>query len=456
MKTVLKFRFGLAALLLAGLAASSCAREDVEVEPVDLSEIIEESLPPKQSAIYKHIADHKKERTRAGEMVKLEPVIYEGDTVMYIANYGDGWEVFSNSTTMPMVLMRSETGRLDAASMRENPAFAYFFKMSKENLAAEMHDAGAEAQPGSEEWVDFGVQSINGGPRRKPAPDPLVLIGSSPLIIQRDSPIGHLLTTAWHQNSPYNQFVPKKKDEVSHYPTGCSPIAVAQYLYFWHFKYGVPVNSVTSASYDSSNNLYVFSGSSSTIWNSMPLGTESPLPTYKEAEPAALLVGNLARIMQTKFEVDSAGKASGSTIRANYIACINAQTGQNLSAKKFSAESIYNLIKASKPVVTSLGGDEGGHTAVTDYTRREFGYRDFYYVPARLVDTTEPWEEGMGPRPGNYGSGDMTIERRLVSTSYYFKMNWGNGSWSSDPEVNGALLEVTYDGTRFTSIIGIY
>ena len=85
----LKNWFGLAALMLAGLVASSCAREDVEVDG---------ALPTKESAIYKHIADHKKERTRAGDPVRLEPVIYEGDTVMYIANYGEGWEVFSNST----------------------------------------------------------------------------------------------------------------------------------------------------------------------------------------------------------------------------------------------------------------------------------------------------------------------------------------------------------------------
>ena len=72
MRTILKFRFGLAAVLLAGLVASSCAREDVEVDNT--------ALPAKESAIYKHIADHKKERTRAGDDDNSKSETYEGET----------------------------------------------------------------------------------------------------------------------------------------------------------------------------------------------------------------------------------------------------------------------------------------------------------------------------------------------------------------------------------------
>ena len=67
----LKNWFGLAALMLAGLVASSCAREDVEVDG---------ALPTKESAIYKHIADHKKERTRAGDDDNSKSETYEGET----------------------------------------------------------------------------------------------------------------------------------------------------------------------------------------------------------------------------------------------------------------------------------------------------------------------------------------------------------------------------------------
>lgn len=82
----LKNWFGLAVVLIFTIGSSSCVRDE---EGLNGSV---EALPPNKSAIQKHIADHKKERTRSGEEINLEPVIYEGDTVMYVANYGEGWK----------------------------------------------------------------------------------------------------------------------------------------------------------------------------------------------------------------------------------------------------------------------------------------------------------------------------------------------------------------------------
>lgn len=42
--------------------------------------------------------------TRAGA-VSIMPYVVNGDTVMYVANYEEGWEVFSNDNRLPMVLM---------------------------------------------------------------------------------------------------------------------------------------------------------------------------------------------------------------------------------------------------------------------------------------------------------------------------------------------------------------
>lgn len=66
MKFISKFLFGLAAVLFTGLCVVSCAREDVEEEDT--------ALPAKESAIYKHLASHKKERTRSSEQVPTDSV----------------------------------------------------------------------------------------------------------------------------------------------------------------------------------------------------------------------------------------------------------------------------------------------------------------------------------------------------------------------------------------------
>ena len=41
----------------------------------------------------------------------LEPYVMDGDTVAWIANYDEGWELLSNDRRSPLVLARSESGR---------------------------------------------------------------------------------------------------------------------------------------------------------------------------------------------------------------------------------------------------------------------------------------------------------------------------------------------------------
>ncbi len=34
----------------------------------------------------------------------ISPYIYKGDTIMYVANYSDGWELFSTDHRVPMII----------------------------------------------------------------------------------------------------------------------------------------------------------------------------------------------------------------------------------------------------------------------------------------------------------------------------------------------------------------
>lgn len=413
--------FAPAVILLVTLGVASCERED---------EIMEDAaLPVKESAIYKHIADHKKERTRSGE-VKLEPVVYAGDTVMYIANYGEGWEIFSNSTTMPMVLLRSETGHFDASALAANPAFAAFFNMSKANLVAEMHDASAEAQPGSEEWAIYGVQTSGGGPKRKPAPEPVVLVGIGYQNEELNN-VNHLTKTRWDHGSPYNQFIPLYADGSGHAPAGCGAIAVAQYLYYYHNKFGSPTNSVTSVSYDLKSNRYSFSGASSTIWSQMPLGA-AYLPTLSQAHPAALLIGDVANKLNAEFATkEGDGTSTSPDVSAKYI---SQATNQNLSHKAFSAEVAYNLISTENPILTSLKGAQGmhaNHAVLIDAARLvKYSTIEFYVPKSVAGGETDPYQvpTGVTYEMMVYQYGNV-VTSSCVSTSkrYYFKMNWGWG-----------------------------
>ena len=51
--------------------------------------------------------------TRATSQFSITPYIEDGDTLLYIAQYDNGWEIYSASHAAPMVLFSSDTGKFD-------------------------------------------------------------------------------------------------------------------------------------------------------------------------------------------------------------------------------------------------------------------------------------------------------------------------------------------------------
>ena len=59
-----------------------------------------------------------------------------------------------------------------------------------------------------------------------------------------------LTKTKWGQKSPWNQCCPMysyTNGKLGHCPAGCVTVALAQYLYYTHYKDNVPLYSVDSA-----------------------------------------------------------------------------------------------------------------------------------------------------------------------------------------------------------------
>ena len=51
--------------------------------------------------------------SKASNNYSLTPYIYKGDTIMYIANYTSGWELYSADQRTPLIMASSETGSFD-------------------------------------------------------------------------------------------------------------------------------------------------------------------------------------------------------------------------------------------------------------------------------------------------------------------------------------------------------
>lgn len=86
--------------------------------------------------------------TRSNETVSISPYIYENDTVMYVAQHTDGWELYSNDRRFPMILMKSEDGSFNMSG------FSSPVKAEIMNMAAAIHQTKIEDPdlPTDESW----------------------------------------------------------------------------------------------------------------------------------------------------------------------------------------------------------------------------------------------------------------------------------------------------------------
>lgn len=213
--------------------------------------------------------------TRSNETVSISPYIYENDTVMYVAQHPDGWELYSNDRRFPMILMKSEDGTFNVSE------FSSAVKAEIMDMAAAIHQTKIEDPdlPTDESWSWLDPQFVEEDEKiaalsNTETPDLdnghwvlLEIIDKGTSV--HDVP--HLTQTKWGQLEPWNAYIPFDRNKTEkHSAVGCVVVATAQYAYFLHFKQGVPKWAPTFATYLSSKNTYTFGGTANSgPWASM-------------------------------------------------------------------------------------------------------------------------------------------------------------------------------------------
>ena len=70
---------------------------------------------------YVHFVKNGGTKSRSAVMNSINPYLNEnGDTIAYIANYDEGWELLSNDRRTPMVLASSDKGSFNLDEIKEN------------------------------------------------------------------------------------------------------------------------------------------------------------------------------------------------------------------------------------------------------------------------------------------------------------------------------------------------
>lgn len=394
--------------------------------------------------------------TKAAD-ISVEPIRNGRDTVMFLINYQDGWEVLSGDIRAPRVLIKCKSGHMTLEELNGNPAQCAFISALSTNLKAARYDDLLDNEDIQDSWdkkevlrdgiFDHYVLRILTGEERE-------------VIDYRLQ--DHLLTTTWGQGSPWNQYAPYRDSTMTrHCPTGCTPVAVAQTLYYLHNKIGAPASVYGSAScsaYAPTNGSIIltssdvtFSNSSPANWGMMALNQSNE----SGADKVSALMVYLGYLYNASYwyNTTSAVLSNSTSIFPSYfgLTC-QLQYRPPLSwLKNVTNNQIYDN---EFPIMMSVSDNYwGGHAIVLD------GFKYIKESVTRYYDYYITGPDGQ-IQPGQQP--DSSDSTTTEEESWYVAINWGwNGSWNNDSNsgetiwynIEAAWLVSIYDFSQFNYIV---
>lgn len=378
---------------------------------------------------------HFKELGYGKKSESVKPVAEGSDTLFYIVNYDEGWELVAGDKRAPVLLASGAEGSFSMETENVEMLFWIDCLASEVKILKHMEDFSScteeeleNMQSSRRFWglVCCEIEYITAPPTR--------VIGDSIGVIPTG---GHyelrgvstsvelcdaikLTQTSWGQSSSYCNYYCPWRTDTTYYraPAGCVPVAGAQMLFFLHNKLSVPANAPDSASCTGyvgagNYNQIVVPINSSTTWNYMLNNSINDKGCYS----AAVLIADVGKRVGVVY---GNGESSASmwdlpnTVFSAYgISCILATT--------YSTSTINQSLRNGMPIIIRADGfpnGTDGHCFIID------GYRRYWVVYTYQYEWV--WDE---PAPGppffNYPPYNVVTYGSPYITDY--RMNWGWG-----------------------------
>ncbi|MCM1142066.1 MAG: C10 family peptidase [Muribaculum sp.] len=357
--------------------------------------------------------------TRAAQDFSLSPYVVDGDTVFYIAQYANGWDIYSANHATSKVLFSSDEGVFDINDPSMPSQLRFLIDQNANEIVEISKDDISYVDPS---WGGIAITdeiignaqtmviSIGGGYAPLPntgtyPPGHWIIIETEELDSKTySSP--KLTKTEWGQEYPWNSYSKwvMQNNKLVQGPAGCFAVALAQYMYFTHYKDNVPSATVTSAIKTSDGKDYTFSGNSTSIWDSMSIREKDNLDT----NVTALLIGYVGRQIKTDYHFDYA-----SAKYSNAKTFLKDTYGVSFNESDFSITSVKESIDNGYPVIASARTNkatdgtnlkESGHFFLID--KYKTTSKTYKYTYALVRDDSQivypnPWMEDLKDSNGN-------------------------------------------------------
>lgn len=388
--------------------------------------------------------------TRAVAEVSLTPYVENGDTLLFVAQYKDGWEVYSTCHAVDMVPFSSDTGifSLDDPDMPKAlkdliiETAKDFSQISRDNVEV-VHPSWKTAVVDEEDLKQgYIIEKGNGKTKAisySEAPTGRWTLLKSEVISESTYNSPKLTITKWDQGSPWNKYSKyfiNNENKLVPAVAGCEPVAIAQYLYYTHSLTGIPATTVDSAIPIDNGCDFTFTGNSSNAWNLMAVEYGYSVSGLNES---AIFIGHIGRLLNAKYSLEDT-----SVPVTNKISLLNDIFKVSFSHIDFDVSYVIRSLNEKYPVLTDartnkkVNGDsqsEAGHLFLID--RYKQNIRKIKYTYGLIRD---PWT-GPGPDPfmsdkvdenGNILQYAYTKEMEQTFTESSVAMNWGYSGYYDD------------------------
>lgn len=198
-------------------------------------------------------------------IVNIEPIALDGDTIMYVANYKEGWKLLSADMRATPILVSSPTGSFCYESQTtgshlwiQNIASNIIeLRKNKSGISYDELDQNQDYQFWKQMYLSAHAEKISSAPdsvktsRRKARRSNYTIhkylckrLVSSKIVENKTGLLNKRLETKWNQDPPYNKYLPLVKNENNidvYPPAGCTAVAMGQLLYWAHYNLGTPL-----------------------------------------------------------------------------------------------------------------------------------------------------------------------------------------------------------------------
>lgn len=363
----------------------------------------------------------------------IEPVVYKGDTIMYLVNYAKGWRLYSVDKRMPVVLAENytETGKKANDILSNKSTALWVDDIANQTKYLAQTD---EYNDNSESLNTWSVQGK--GIMRvpyQPVPGEYIYVGMEE--VSRTTVFyPHVTKTLWHGITPFNTYSPVlNSGSTFHAPAGCVAVSSAQYLYFLQDKLGYSFNMPLSGSCTGDIvNGYTqsFTGLSKWQLGNLALTDNTDLYTTAQFNNVALVLGYIGK--EVGMNYSSTGSSSNFTKAQAFLNKMGVK-GKFVEQKDIDIPNI--VINKRNPILFGGSSDTDGHMFLIDGAK--YDLVEYEYIWRFLEDTTFY-------DPDRYG----VILRESAGTfkeNYAYQCNSGqnNNYWSNGSDADDTYYVIT-------------